>query len=179
MLKEINYLHDDLDTANRLIYLGSEINEESAGKFIKSLSILSNLNHKPIDIILNSGGGDWEQGMAIFSFIRRCPAVTRITVVGHAQSMASVILQAGTVRMIDPDAYLMLHDGSLGLSETNARDFEKFAEQSKITRERMYRIYSSKSKKPVSYFRRVCLNDFYVTPERALELGLVDKVLDF
>lgn len=177
MSKDINLLEHDLDIDNRLIYLGSEINEDSAGKFIKSFNVLILSNDKPIDIILNSGGGDWEHGMAIYSVIRRSPVYVTITVLGQAQSMASIILQAADERIIDQDAYLMLHDGSVGLGDTNARDFEKYAEQSKMSRERMYKIYAERSNKPSSYYRRVCLNDFYVDPARALELGLVDKII--
>lgn len=168
-----------LDLENKRIYVTGEINDESAAKFIKAFHLLDrqpNANH-PINLFINSSGGDWDSGMAMIGVIESSRCAVHASVYGLAASMASIILQACDLRLINSRAYLLLHDGSTGHEETHARNFERFAEKSKQDREQMYRIYAEKSNQPVSYWRRVCQLDSYLSPEKSLELGLVDNII--
>lgn len=164
---------------SRRLYILGEINEELVKEFIKEFhNLVSQSAEKPIDIYINSEGGSWTDGMAIFSLIRRSPCIMNGIVLGSAQSMATVVLQACDHRVVDKDATIMLHDGTDGVpDETHARNLEKYAEQSKAVRERMYRIYSEKSNKDTAYWRRNITIDFFLNPEKALELGLVDEII--
>lgn len=179
-MSDISLFYDnDIELSSRTLYLGTEINEESASKIIKGILLLNKKNpNESINLLINSNGGDWDQGMAMFSIIENSEAPITATVIGSASSMATVILQACHERYIDKYAYLMLHDGTTGHEETHARNFERYAEQSRHAREVMYGIYASRSNKPTSYYRRLCQLDSYLLPEKALELELVDGIID-
>lgn len=67
--------------------------------------------NKPITIIMNSCGGDWSHGMAIYDAIRFAKNHVTIINMSHARSMTSLIFQAGDYRITAPNGYYMIHDG--------------------------------------------------------------------
>lgn len=165
-----------LDLESKTIYVTGEITDDSATKFVKAFHILDRIS-APINLWINSPGGDWDAGMAMISTIKNSRCSVTGVVHGVAASMASVVLQACDNRKMSSRAYLLLHDGSTGHEETHARNFERFAEKAKQDRELMYRLYAEKSDQPVSYWRRICQLDTYLSAEKSLELGLVDSLL--
>jgi ATP-dependent protease ClpP protease subunit len=67
---------------------------------------------KPITIIMNSCGGDWSHGMAIFDAVRSSKNHVTIINMSHARSMTSIILQAADYRITSPHGYYLIHDGN-------------------------------------------------------------------
>lgn len=170
----------DLHTETRTIYVGDSdegVDSLMAERLIKALHLfLAADPEKEIRIILNSAGGYWTHGMAIYDAIMACTAHVTIEVYGNCMSMGSVILQAADERIIHPNTTFMIHDGYEGMSEVTPRTFEAWGKQSKLTRKRMYEIYSERSGKSVLYWEKKCSADFIMTAEEAVALGLADKV---
>ncbi len=172
--------HLHLET--RTIYLGDStgadgVDEIMAEYILKSLHLLTAADQeKPIRIILNSFGGCWYNGMAIYDAIKACPNHVTIEVFGSAMSMGSVILQAADERIIHPNAHLMIHDGWESSHPNTPRSFEAQAKQSKLIRENMYQIYAERSQKPVQFWEKKCSADHYLTAEEAVKFGLADKI---
>lgn len=161
----------------RTIYVGEEVGELAAEKLIKGVHLLRAADEeKPIRIILNSPGGDWDHGIAMYDFIAACPFNVTIEVVGHAMSMATIILQAADHRVIHPNSRIMIHDGTESLDGVTPRSFEAWARESKATRETMYRIFAERSGKAEKYWEKRCANDFIMTAEEAVESGLADNI---
>jgi len=111
----------DLDTANRIIYLyGSDpIEGEEPGvdyrmstKFIKNLNILQLASQDPIFIHMNTVGGEWSYGMAIYDAIMNTKCHVTIVAYAWARSMSSIILQAADKRVMMPNADFMIHFGT-------------------------------------------------------------------
>ena len=111
----------DLDTANRIIYLyGSDpIEGEEPGvdyrmstKFIKNLNILQLASQDPIFIHMNTVGGEWSYGMAIYDAIMNIKCHVTIVAYAWARSMSSIILQAADKRVMMPNADFMIHFGT-------------------------------------------------------------------
>lgn len=178
----------DIHVESRTIYVGSvqhDIENGDSGidgalaeRTIKAIALLSTTPDKPIKIILNSTGGDWYSGMAIYGAIRNCPCYVTIEVMGSAMSMASIIFQGADERIIHPDAVVMVHDGTESM-QGHAKNFETWAEQSKAVRERMYEIYAERSGKSKNYWEKKCTIDYVMTAEKAVEEGLADSVVEY
>lgn len=183
------YFESHLHLETRTLYLGSaEVNlehEKESGTdammaewAIKALHLLSigPKAEEPITIQMANIGGDWNHGMAIYDAIRACPGKVSIQAYGPCMSMGAVILQAAEERLLLPNTEIMIHDGESGYTG-HARNFEKWAMNSKKIRQKMYQIFSERSNKSVSYWSKKCAFDFILTAQEAVEEGLADKVL--
>lgn len=113
----------------------------TARRLILGLSLLDNTSDRPITIIMNSCGGDWDHGMAIYDAIACCCAHVTIINMSHARSMSSIIFQAADLRITAPNGFYMIHDGfnafgpDIPKSVANTVEFDKRASQT------MYQIY--------------------------------------
>lgn len=166
---------------SRTIFVGDgeddEIDPKVACAVTKAFHVLTDASkERPITVYINSFGGCWFSGMAIYDVIKNCPCRVTAYVVGAAMSMGSIILQAADERIIYPNGTIMVHDGY----ETRVGDipqtFVNWAEYSKKTRNRMYKIYAERSGKPVSFWRRKCSADLILSAQEAKNLGLVDSI---
>ena len=171
----------DLHIESRTVLIADSsedgVDHEMSTKLIKAIHLLQNASaEKELTVILNSLGGCWFNGMAIYDAIAGCPCPVTAVVYGAAMSMGSIILQAADTRVIHPNATMMIHDGY----ETRVGDipqtFENWAAYSKVTRQKMYEIYSKRSGRPVSFWRKKCAADSILTAQQAKEIGLVDKI---
>jgi ATP-dependent Clp protease protease subunit len=99
----------------------SEIDYKVSTVFIKNLNFLvSRSKESPIIIHLSTIGGDYGAGISIFDAISTCPCYIYIIVHGEAYSIGSLILQAADMRIMMPNAYCMIHEGSIEIpSSTN------------------------------------------------------------
>lgn len=170
-----------LHVETRTVFLGDgkdgEIDAEVACSVIKAFHILGSTGaDKPITLFINSFGGCWFNGMAIYDVVKNSPCAVNAYVVGSAMSMASLILQAADMRFIYPNATIMVHDGY----ETRVGDvpqtFMNWAEYSKKSRTKMHQIYAKRSGKPTSFWKRRCTADLILSAQEAKDLGLVDEI---
>ena len=133
----------------------------------------------PIEIVINSGGGSVFAGLALFDYIQMirgagCPVKT--TAVGMAASMAGILLQAGSTRVMSEHAYLMIHEASTAtwgkLSEL--RDEVELIDK---LEERMLLILAERSTLSVKQIKARCARkDYWLDAREALKLGFVDEV---
>lgn len=174
----------DLHIETRTIYVGdTESDGEPNGvgplmaeRVIKAFVVFNMTPEKPVKIILNTGGGFVEHGYAIYDAIKSSPCHVTIEVMGQAQSMGAIILQAADVRIVHPNSVVMIHDGTQGL-DTHARNIERWAEYSKkVDRPRMYQILADATGKPATYWEKKSTLDHILTAEQAVEEGLADKI---
>lgn len=171
----------DIHVETRTLFLsdsedGSGVGPKMAEKTIKGLHLLETADaSKPITIIMNSMGGSWYDGMAIYDRIRASPCPVIIKVYGSCMSMATLILQAADERVLLPNTTFMIHDGS-DYFQGEAKSFEAWGKNSAKLRERMYEIYAEGSKHDTSFWKKKCASDFIINAEEAVEFGLADKV---
>lgn len=115
--------------------------------------------------------------MAIYSLLKNSTNHITLKILGCANSIASVIVQAADHRTMDKHAEFMLHDGSDSVSDDSMRNIERRAEALKVDRERMYGIFAERTGKDKAYFRRKLAHDWYLTAEQAIKEGLIDEVV--
>jgi ATP-dependent Clp protease protease subunit len=173
------FFDHNLHLESRTLFVGggdNEINAVAAEEVIKAFHLLGSTPDKPITVLLNSFGGCWFNGMAIYDTIKSCQCTVTGIVIGSAMSMGSIILQACDERIIYPNATVMIHDGYESMSDVLPKTFQNWAEYSKKTRQQMYRIYSERSGKPPSFWKKKCAADMILSAQEAKAIGLVDKV---
>jgi ATP-dependent Clp protease protease subunit len=174
------FFEHNLHVETRTLYLGDDesegINGNVASKVVKGLHLLGASPDKPITIYINSFGGCWFNGMAIYDAIKACPCEVTALVVGSAMSMGSIFLQAADNRVIYPNATIMVHDGYESRVDDTPKTFQNWAEYSKMSQRMMYEIYAERSGRPASFWRRKCAADLILSAKEAKELGLVDSI---
>ena len=163
----------------RIIFLGSGINDEIANVVIAQLLFLESEDpDKDIMIYINSPGGHVTAGMAIFDTMQhvRCDVAT--ICMGQAASMGSFLLAAGEKgkRFSLPNSEILIHQ-PMGGARGQATEIKIAAEQILKTREKLNRILAENTGKPIEKIAQDTERDNYITAEEALEYGLIYKIL--
>ncbi|MEC2077235.1 ATP-dependent Clp endopeptidase proteolytic subunit ClpP [Metabacillus fastidiosus] len=165
---------------DRIILLGSAIDDNVANSIVAQLLFLEAEDpEKDISIYINSPGGSITAGMAIYDtmqFIK--PSVSTICI-GMAASMGAFLLAAGDKgkRYALPNSEVMIHQ-PLGGAQGQATEIEIAAKRILFLRDKLNTILSERTGQPLEVIQRDTDRDNFMTAERALEYGLVDKVLD-
>lgn len=176
--EHINYFFEyGMDISTKTLYLGSgdssdcDVDEVLAANIIKGLRILSSIRpDDPINIIVNSQGGDTQHGLAIYDAIRMVSTPVYVTVLGHCYSISAWILQAGRVRRMTPNSSMMIHHGA-GRKDAFEREQDKRCTDILLSRIREKHPGFTEAK-----LDKLLLKDTYLFPEEALELGLIDEI---
>jgi ATP-dependent protease ClpP protease subunit len=142
-----------LDVENREIYIAGDtrVKDDEPGidfvtstTFIKNVNILKKQGSGPITIHMNSQGGCWNYGMAMYDAIKHCGCETTAIVHSWARSMTSIILQAATKRIMMPHATFMIHLGT-GFYEGHYLTAQSAAKQDALTVDLMLECYSKRA----------------------------------
>ena len=165
----------------------------TANRFIKNMSILQQEDEdRPILIHMNTPGGDWTHGMAIYNAIKMSPCPITVLNYGEARSMSSLIpLAADYFVMMPYSTRYMFHKGTVTFDGTGTQ-FETFYEQWIQTRERMLDIYVNAMSRKHSEVREwsrdhkytwlrdqmALREDAFLTPEETLQFGFADAIFD-
>lgn len=169
----------------------AEVDYRMASTLIKNVRFLNNLNHNNIIIHMCSCGGVWEYGLAMYDAIKASQSVVYIIAYAHARSMSSIILQAGDYRILSPNTYVMIHEGSDGY-EGSSHGLSAHVEQAKNAAKLMLDIYIEQCKHG-SYFKKLQMTDlrirnfivkkmrekqeWYLSASEAIEYGFADYIL--
>ena len=165
---------------DRIVFLGSPINDDVANVIIAQLLFLQADNpEKDIYLYINSPGGSVYAGLAIYDTMKflSCPVNTYC--MGIAASMGSFLLSAGTKgkRFALPNSRIMLHQPSMSFAQGTAADIEIQAKEILYLRERLNGIYAENTGQPVERINEDLDRDRFMSPEEALEYGLIDTVI--
>lgn len=163
---------------DRIIFLVGPVEDHMANLVVAQMLFLESENpDKDIHLYINSPGGSVTAGMSIYDtmqFIR--PDVSTLCV-GQAASMGAFLLAAGTAgkRYALPNSRMMLHQPSGG-SRGVAADIEIQAQEILLMRERLNKLIAEHTGKDEATVAKDTDRDFWMSPDAALEYGLVDKV---
>ena len=163
---------------DRIIFLVGPVEDHMANLVVAQMLFLESENpDKDIHLYINSPGGSVTAGMSIYDtmqFIR--PDVSTLCV-GQAASMGAFLLAAGTAgkRYALPNSRMMLHQPSGG-SRGVAADIEIQAQEILLMRERLNKLIAEHTGQDEATVAKDTDRDFWMSPDAALEYGLVDKV---
>lgn len=164
----------------RIIFLGSEIDDEVANSIVAQLLLLdSENNEKDIMLYINSPGGVITAGMAIYDTMNLIKSDVCTICLGEAASMGAFLLCSGAKgkRMALPGARIMIHQ-PLGGAKGQATDIELEAKEILRMKEMLISIMAENSGQPYEKVKEDCERDHYLSAAEACEYGLIDKVVE-
>jgi ATP-dependent Clp protease protease subunit len=165
---------------DRIIFLGTAIDDNVANIIIAQLLFLDAEDpERDVYIYVNSPGGGVYAGLAIYDTIQHMRAPVSTFAVGIAASMAAVLVGAGEKgkRAALPNARIMIHQPSGG-SQGTASDIEIAAKEILYTRQRLNQIMAKHTGRSLEQVAEDVDRDRFMSPEEALEYGLIDRILE-
>jgi len=163
----------------RIIFLGMPINDQVANLIIAQLLYLDREDpDKDISLYINSPGGVISAGLAIYDTMQLIRPDVATICVGLAASMSTVLLAAGTSgkRYALPNSTMHMHQ-AVGGAQGQAADIEIAAREIMRMQDIIRRILARHTGQPVEKVAHDTDRDFYLSPEQAVEYGLVDEIL--
>jgi ATP-dependent Clp protease protease subunit len=164
---------------DRIIFLGTEINDDVANIIIAQLLYLESEDpDKEITLYINSPGGSITAGLAIYDTMQYVRAPVSTLCIGLAASMAAWLLAAGSkgMRHALPNSRVMIHQ-PLGGIRGQASDIEIHAQELLLIRERMNKILEKHTGQPASKIKLDTERDKYLSAEEAQAYGIIDNVI--
>lgn len=164
---------------DRIIFLGDSIDEHTGNIVVAQLLFLESEDpEKDINLYINSPGGYVSAGLAIYDTMQYIKSPVSTICLGQAASMAALLLAGGSEgkRFALPNARVMIHQ-PLGGVQGQATEVEIHAREILKLREKLNDIlvkHTGQTKKKV---RADTERDYYMSPEEAVEYGIVDKII--
>jgi ATP-dependent Clp protease protease subunit len=164
---------------DRIVFLGREVDDDVANVITAQLLFLeADDPEREISLYINSPGGSAYAGMAIYDTMQHVRPPISTVCLGMGMSAAAMILCGGAPgrRFALPNAKIMIHQGSAGFRGTPV-DIEIHAQEALQSVRRMAEIIAHHSTKDVEQVLRDIDRDRFMSPEEALEYGLIDAIM--
>jgi len=166
--------------ADRIIFLGTEIDDTVANVIIAQLLYLSSQDPEaPITMYLNTPGGSVYDGLAIYDTMQYIPNEVQTVCTGLAASMGSVLLCAGEKgkRFALPHSRIMIHQ-PLGGAHGQASDIEITAKEILKLKGELYQIIADHSGKTLKQIEKDADRDHWLTAKEAVDYGMIDDIFN-
>ena len=176
---EIDY---GLNIKDSVVYLHGDIMIGNLFDFIAKIRLIlanrpEDKANDPITLLINSNGGDVYEALGIIDYIESLSVPVNVIARGRAMSAAAMILCCGTgIRAASKSSTIMVHEASAEIFGKSA-DIKANAEHIDELEEEFYKMMAKKTKHDEEFWRKACRKDYYMTAAKAVELGLIDKVL--
>ncbi len=164
----------------RIIFLGSPIGDQTANLIIAQLLFLEREDpDKDVSLYINSPGGVISAGLAIHDTMRLIKCDVSTISVGMTASMGTVILAAGAKgkRYALPNSTIHMHQ-PIGGAQGQASDVEIAAREILRVQDVIRTILSENTGQSYDKIAQDTDRDYYLTPEQALDYGIIDEILD-
>ena len=164
---------------DRIVFLGGEVNDDSANLVVAQLLFLEAEDpEKDIFVYINSPGGSITAGMAIYDTMQYIRSDVSTICVGMAASMGAFLLAAGAKgkRRALPNSEIMIHQ-PLGGAQGQATDIAIAAERIIKTKKKLNQILSERTGKPLDKLEQDVERDYFMDAKEALEYGLIDEII--
>lgn len=165
---------------DRIIFLGEEVNETTAGLVVAQLLFLESEDpNKDIHLYINSPGGMVTAGMAIYDTMQYIKCDVSTICIGMAASMGAFLLAGGAKgkRHALPNAEIMIHQPSGG-AKGQATEIQIAAENILKTKKKLNEILATNTGKPYDVIAADTERDYYMSAQEAAEYGLIDSVIE-
>ena len=164
---------------DRIVFLGTEINDDVANIIIAQLLFLDADNpERDIHLYINSPGGSVSAGLAIYDTMQFLRSPVNTICMGLAASMGAFLLAAGRAgkRSALPHSRIMIHQPSGGYQGT-AADIEIQAKEILYLRSKMNELMGRHTKRPLEQIERDVDRDRFMSADEAKEYGIIDNIV--
>ena len=163
----------------RIIFLGTPIDDMVANLIVAQMLLLDSENsEKDIMLYINSPGGSVTAGFAIYDTMQHIRADVSTICLGQAASMGAFLLSSGAKgkRLALPHSRVLIHQ-PLGGAQGQATDIEIQANEIIRIKKSLNTILSANTGQPLKKIEKDTDRDYIMTPEEALEYGMIDEIL--
>ncbi|AUN13014.1 ATP-dependent Clp protease proteolytic subunit 1 [[Clostridium] sordellii] len=164
---------------DRIIFLGDEVNDATAGLVVAQLLFLEGEDpDKDIHLYINSPGGSITAGMAIYDTMQYIKPDVSTICIGMAASMGAFLLAAGEKgkRFALPNSEIMIHQ-PLGGTRGQATDIEIHAKRIVNMKHKLNSILAERTGQPIEKIQVDTERDNFMSAEEAMKYGLIDEVI--
>lgn len=164
---------------DRIIFLGDEVNDATAGLVVAQLLFLEAEDpDKDIHLYINSPGGSVTAGMAIYDTMQYIKPDVSTICIGLAASMGAFLLNAGAEgkRFALPNSEIMIHQ-PLGGAKGQATDIEIHAKWILKIKDKLNKILAERTGQPLEKVQMDTERDNFMSADEAKEYGLIDEVI--
>ena len=164
---------------DRIIFIGTPFDDDVANLAIAQMLFLQKEDpERDIELYINSPGGSVIAGLAIYDTMQVIKPDVATLCVGHAMSMAAVLLAAGAKgkRLALPNARIMIHQGSAGFHGTPS-DIDIIAKEVLRYKALLVDLIAKHTNQPREKVEKDIDRDFYMSVDEAKDYGIVDKTL--
>ena len=165
---------------DRIIFLGSQVNDEMANAIVAQMLFLQTDDPKSdIHLYINSPGGSVTAGLAIYDTMQFVSCDVATYCIGQAASMGALLLTAGTAgkRRALPNARIMIHQ-PLGGARGQASDIRIQADEILFLKDRLNKELAERTSQPLDKIQADTDRDFFMSPSEAKDYGLIDSVIN-
>lgn len=168
--------------SDRIIFLGEDVNDATAGLIVAQLLFLEGQNpDKDISLYINSPGGSITAGLAVYDTMRyiRCDVST--ICIGVAASFGSFLLAGGTKgkRFSLPNAEIMIHQPIIsGGIKGQASDIKIMSDHMLKTKQRLNKIYAENTGQSIEQIEKDTDRDNFMSAAEAKEYGIIDEIVE-
>lgn len=168
--------------SDRIVFLGEEVSDSSAGIIIAQLLFLEAQDpDKDIQLYINSPGGSVSAGFAIYDTMRYIKCDVSTICLGLAASFGAFLLAGGTrgKRMALPNAEIMIHQPAIHGNgvQGQATDIQIASDHIQKSKQRLNRILAENTGKTETEVAAATERDNYLSAEDALAFGLIDRII--
>ncbi len=164
---------------DRIIFLGSAMNDEVANLLIAQLLFLESEDpDKDINFYINSPGGLVTAGLAVYDTMQYIKPHIATVCIGQAASMGALLLTAGThgKRYSLPNARILIHQ-PMGGFQGQASDIEIQAKEILRMKDHLNQILVNHTGKTLDSIQRDTDRDYFMSAEEAKSYGIIDHVI--
>ena len=164
---------------DRIIFLGDEVNDATAGLIVAQLLFLESEDpDKDIHLYINSPGGSITAGISIYDTMQYIKPDVSTICIGMAASMGAFLLAAGAKgkRLALPNSEIMIHQ-PLGGTRGQATDIEIHAKRILKMKDTLNQILSERTGQPLERIQMDTERDNFMSSMEAKEYGLIDEVI--
>lgn len=163
----------------RIIFLHDQVDDNTANLVISQLLFLeAEDSDRDIYLYINSPGGVVTAGLAIYDTMQFIKSKVSTICMGQAASMGAFLLAAGEKgkRFALPNARIMIHQ-PLGGAQGQATDIEIQTKEILRIKKKLNMILAENTSQKLSKIEKDTDRDFFMSPEEAVQYGLIDEVI--
>ena len=164
---------------DRVIFLGTQVTDESANSIVAQLLYLQSVDPKAdVHLYINSPGGSVTAGLAIYDTMQYISCDVATYCIGQCASMGAVLLTAGAPgkRFALPNSRVMIHQPLAGMEGT-AEEIMIHAKEYKFIKSKINDILMKHTGRTLEEIQRDTDRDNFMSAEEACQYGIVDKVV--
>lgn len=179
-LSQIDY---GIDVESSTIYMFGDIADGTLYDLVLRIRAVMHMRpdekkNDPINLIINSDGGDVYEALGMIDYIQSLNVKVNTICRGRAMSAAALLLCSGTgVRAVSKNSTIMFHEMSSGIYGKSS-DMKANVQHMEKLEEILVSIMSDNSNKDEKFWKEKTIKDYYLSPEEALELGVIDSIIE-